>query len=254
MKKTIILETKDYTKFESDESNRSTKKLAIRKLVSSMTKYGWLAAYPMHVAPKNGRLNIIDGQHRFSAAKRLGIPVLYVVCEEIEGFHVSEVNVAQSAWTIRDFVTSYANQGKTPYIKLLDYCERHDIPLGVGAKLLKNSLTEGDSCAKSLREGNLKIAPGSLADQVASLVRNLRTNGVSFAANRSFIDALMKCCLVPEFCQERFIQKAKSHPGRLTLQPTTERFLESIEDVYNYCAAKSNKLPLKFHALNAANK
>ena len=254
MKKTTILETRDFSRFRSDDHNRSTSKVAIKRIILSMEKYGWLGAYPMHTVPRNGKLYIIDGQHRFKAAEKLGIPVLYVVCEDIDGFHVSDVNVAQSAWTIRDFATSYANQGKPAYVKLLHYCLRYDIPIGCAAKLLQNNLGDGVTCTKALKTGQLNIASGDLAEIVGTLIEALREQGVAFARNSSFIDALMRVCLVESFCKQTFLDRVRSNPGKLTLEPTSQRFLESIEAVYNHRATKSKTLPLKFLAMQVSRK
>jgi hypothetical protein len=247
MKKTAILQTLNYKQFRSDEHNRSINRVSLQKIVASMEKHGWLEPYPIHVVRRNGILYIIDGQHRYRAAEKLGIPVLYVVCPDREGLSVAEINLAQSKWTLRDFVASYANQGISDYIALLKFAAKHDLQVGVSAKLMMNSIHEGGmDYTKALRKGEFKVADINFAEKVVGTISALRKIGVSFAANRSFVNALMRCCMIDGFCVQQFIDRVRSCPSKLTLEPTEDRFVENIEEVYNHRSAKINRLPIKF--------
>jgi hypothetical protein len=254
MKKTQILETRDYKKFRADSSNRSINLSSLKKIIASMARHGWLAPYPLHVVPRNGALYIIDGQHRFRAAERLGISILYVICDDDEDLFVADINIAQSPWNVRDYVTSYANRGNPHYLKLLDFSEKYRLPLGVSGKLIMNSFSDSGAYAKSIRRGDLQVASSDLAEIVARLIEALRKLGVAFASNRSFIDALMRACSVPAFCQQTFLDRVKSCPGNLTLEPTTEHFLDAIELTYNYRASAAKRIPLKFLAMQVGKK
>lgn len=251
MKKAQILSTTDYKKFESDPVNRSVKPPNLQKIKESLSKNGWLAPYPMHVVSRNGKLIIKDGQHRFNIAQKLSIPVLYVACEDCESVSVADINIAQSPWNAKDFATSYANQGNVAYAQLLTFAEMHRLPLGVCAKLLSNSLKSKDCCTKSLRDGTFKIHSSNKADEIAGIINHLKNKlRITFAAHRTFIEALAKAVSVEGFCVQTFIDRVRSCPTNLTLEPNTERFLEAIEKTYNYRTAKAKCLPVRFLAMN----
>jgi hypothetical protein len=247
MKKQIINETREYSKFKFSEKNRAIDNGALRKMINSLKIYGWLSAYPMHVTPQNGRLVIIDGQHRFTAAQSLNLPVLYVVSEEADDRSLGLINSAQKPWDKFDFVSSFHNQGNSHYTKLLDFSETNKLPLGVAARLLMGQHGGRTTCTKEIRDGKFKIKNIQSAENIAQIILRLKKI-VKWASNSNFVSALMKASRVKGFNHEQFISRCEANPGLLVLQPTTDAFLEMIEKIYNYRTSQKNKLSIKFEA------
>jgi hypothetical protein len=247
MKSQPILSSKDYKKFKGDLSNRDVTSKNLKKLNDSMKAYGWLPAYPMHVVMQGGNHVIKDGQHRKHIAEALGIPVLYVVCPDHEGLSISKINGAQAPWTSLDYVKSFCNQGNPHFTKLLNFSQSKGLPLGVSAKMLMTSTRGRSTCTNEIREGTFKVKNLDLAEKVADII--VRIKGiVPWAANSSFVSAVMKCCMIPEFSALQFLQRCEAHPSLLVLQPTTDQFLDLIEAIYNYRTTQSRKLAVKFLA------
>jgi hypothetical protein len=243
-----ILQTQDYNKFCKSRVNRSINESALKKMEASMKKHGWLIAYPMHVVMRKGKLVIIDGQHRFTIASKLGIPAIYVLCEDSDLFELTEINVAQKPWNHVDFAKSYHNQGNVNYTKLIDFSERFDLPLGISAKLLMDIQGGRGTGTHEIREGRFKVTNQDNAEIIAGIVNRLKPL-VSWASNSSFVAALMRSCSVNGFDPARFIQRCEQNPGLLILQATLESFLELIEKIYNYRSSQENKLSIKFEAI-----
>jgi hypothetical protein len=248
MKQTTIYVTRDYKKFCNSDENRGLSKPALKKMTDSMKKFGWLPAYPMHVVSRNGRLVVIDGQHRFAAAQSLNLPCLYVVCAENEKLQVSDINVAQKPWNNIDFANSYHNQGDMNYTKLINFVEKYKLPLGISAKLLMAINGSKSTGTDVIREGKFKVKCEERAEIIAEVVVRLK-GLVSWAAHSSFVSAIMRCMNVDGFSASRFIQKCEANPGMLMLQPTTEAFVELIEKIYNHRATTDNRLSIRFEAL-----
>ena len=69
------------------------------------------------------KFEIIDGQHRFTAIKELGLPLFYTVRK---GWAIKQVQVANSntkGWTINDIVESQSELGNPNYIAIRDFCK-----------------------------------------------------------------------------------------------------------------------------------
>lgn len=107
-----IYETYDYDKFSFFNWNRDVSR--VEKLVKSMSDSG-LLMIPIVV---NERFQIIDGQHRFIAAKELQLPIYYIIKEGYGLNEVISMNTSSSNWKQDDYVKCYAENGYYDYIIL----------------------------------------------------------------------------------------------------------------------------------------
>jgi len=79
--KTIqICNSTDYDSFVFGIDSRRTNDKHVAKLVKSFQDVGWVGD-PCLVRKQKGKLEIIDGKHRYLAGKQLGIPIVYVVTD-----------------------------------------------------------------------------------------------------------------------------------------------------------------------------
>lgn len=74
-----VYKTSDYTIFSFMEDNRVVNADIVRKIKEKIQEFGWIRE-PILV---NEKLQIIDGQHRFTALKELGFPVEFIIDEGI---------------------------------------------------------------------------------------------------------------------------------------------------------------------------
>ena len=108
MSKEQILTSNNPKLFELLSFNRDVNK--VKKLTASMTKHGWISAYPMNVVMNgNGKFKIKDGHHRFEIACRLGIPFKYVICDDKSTIY--ELDGATNKWSTIDTLVSYCRDG-----------------------------------------------------------------------------------------------------------------------------------------------
>lgn len=101
--------------------NRDTYDAHINKFETLLSDYGFMDA--LKVIPGDDCYQIVEGQHRFEAGKRLGMSEFpcYVIdwlegCDEdeIQNIIIS-LNANNKAWTIYDFVKSFADRGDEEY-------------------------------------------------------------------------------------------------------------------------------------------
>lgn len=238
-----IYQSTSFHLFELDVTNRALRSLS--KLRLSMKKYGFLDAYPIHVIKRGAKFVIIDGQHRFSVARELEIPVKYVVCEDSD-ILISEINDTQTKWTIADHVESLATKGNPQYQYLLNFSRSHKLPVGISAALLAQTNVKRGLGSK-VRGGGFAVSDSEHAEKVASVITEAAKVG-RFAKNSLFVDAVRRCIGVKGFDIVRFVKKMHAHPYLMVAHANLDGYIGMIEAIYNYHA--SAKMPVAFLAKN----
>lgn len=74
----------------------------------------------------NENLIVIDGQHRLTACKQLGIPVEYIIKPNLGEDDIVRMNTVQKPWKLINYIEAYANEGKQEYIRLLNLINTKD--------------------------------------------------------------------------------------------------------------------------------
>jgi len=202
---------------------KKTEKLKLKKISEikeSMKKFGFIPGRPVLIT-KEGV--IIDGQHRFLAAKDLDIDVEF---EILEGDYIEkmiQLNCTQSNWTLEDYINSYAIQNIDCYRKLLKFQEKYDLSMSsaiailFGAGIKSSDIRKGDS---------IKIK--SNAEAVADFILNCNT--IAYNKDHKFIRAIVN---VYDKLTKSQLNRLKS---RLIIVPklsNTNDFIIAFENVIN---------------------
>ena len=241
-----IIETKNYSKFELHEFNRSIH--SIERLQESMKTHGWIDAYPMHVVENgNDKLKIKSGHHRFEAARSLKIPVKYVICEDDSTIH--ELERSTSNWSMRDYLESYARIGNPHYLKLNEYFRKFRLPLNVSITLMGGkSANESGFHSIAFKDGKFKVGNPTHAYELGELVLFLDEIGVDFCRNSRFVIALSKVMHVDGIAIDELKYKMEHHIYMMTKQPDLAGYVNMLEKVYN--RQRGKKLAIAINALS----
>ena len=96
--------TKDYERFRMFSINRKNlHEPTIKKLMESMEKSGFVSTITVSKGKNTNKLDIYDGQHRFEAAKRLGIEVNYTEYRDLRESDIPNLQILKS-WGLDDFL------------------------------------------------------------------------------------------------------------------------------------------------------
>lgn len=116
-----VFKTKDYSQFILDsEYNRDINITNVKRIKKSIQTFGDSGeCFPIVVDEKGV---IIDGQHRFTARKELGLTIYYIQSTELESKKLGGINDAVSRWKSNDF-SKVAKDSK-----LLKYINEQFIP------------------------------------------------------------------------------------------------------------------------------
>jgi ParB-like nuclease domain len=121
--------TMDYDKFQFiEDSNRQVSQDFVALLVKDPTFPKGSPKSPIVVmerTPLSGHFKIIDGQHRFSACKKLKIPVYFIIDENGKEEDIAHRNSQMRQWKMVDFVKFYSSKGNKNYEIVRRLREKH---------------------------------------------------------------------------------------------------------------------------------
>lgn len=118
--------TQDYEIFKKHPNNRDINDLNVSKIVKSIKIKNLLQYRPIIV---DKMMQVIDGQHRLEAAKKLNLPIYYQIQEEESTEDIFLLNANQKPWSSEDFLNYYRIKGNQNYIKLSKFKEKCGLSL-----------------------------------------------------------------------------------------------------------------------------
>lgn len=247
-----ILETSEYDKFDLMKENREISESHVKRQMRGLEKHGWIIDQPMQVVRStSGKWLIVDGQHRFLAAKKLGIPVIYIVKPETDYYQAIQVQHAYNKpWTTKDYLEHWCARGREPYLYLADFINRHELPIGSAIAIITDSINQlksGSISAKSLKSSNIRdcFKDGDLefsedkrqaAENRANLIAEVRFSSPYSEKIRKdgrFINALLLIMNHPDYEHARFMKQISKQSTLFVKCPTMDHYLELILGIYN---------------------
>lgn len=244
-----IQTTTNYDLFEICPFNRDVRKLD--NMRSSMSKHGFIPAYPLHCSQgAKGKLIVKAGHHRLETAKQLKLPVFYVVTQDAASVH--ELEKASRAWSYKDFILSHARAGSAVHVAIIDFAKRTGISLAQATSMLGGESAVSHNLADKAKDGSIAIGNTDHAELVGSIVVSIKMSGVAFAASSNLVSAISCVVHVPEFEIDVFCHRVATNVHMMIKQSTYMQYLDLVERVYNH--GSRNKIPLAFMAKELAKK
>lgn len=226
-----ILSTYKYNSFQFIDGNRNIDH--DDKIEKSIRSSG-LLIQPILV---NEKMEIIEGQNRFQACKNLGLPIYYVVQENIGLDEVKSLNSASKNWTTRNYVHSYAaGDKKLDYIYIEQLIKQFPwATLRVINFAIRDFVS---SKASTLKAGNMKCdeVEYNRAVNVLSYADNFRKWIDGIGGRKEFyIIAIMFCYFCEDIDNEYLLKKfEKYHKSLSPISDIKSAILQIESKVYNY--------------------
>lgn len=223
IKPPIIYVTKDYEKFKILPCNR--KITHITKFSRSLERSNKLYVHPIIV---NKDLYIIDGQHRWTYAKLMLLPVYYVVDEFFVIEDLIHHNNTSSNWIAHDFCEFYAtyegdgisSDTKKAYQICKNICEEFNMQNDLFLNCFQ-SLTTKQTRTKVFKEGKLRLRHSNdkiyeISSYLAKIVFLANRNKLG-RLNTNFLHCVYQLYITEEFDGEKFIRKLESNIEDLSI-------------------------------------
>lgn len=240
--------TNDYTRFRTLVGNRKPNDLHVKRLSNSFQK-----RYLFSPILINEKWQIIDGQHRFLAAKELNLPINYII---VEGYGLNEVqilNTNSANWKKEDYLKAYCDLGSKPYLEMKQFMNDYpDFGISVSEQLITNSvggvnnrghLDKGRGRVKNFEEGRLTIPDIKKSYENAEKVMMFKPYYDGY--NRSvFVAALIGIFQNENYNHAEMISKLSQQPSSLTHCTNVTQYKLLIEEIYNH--RRRDKVNLRY--------
>ena len=241
--------TKDYKLFKPISGNRRAKESHIKALVDSIKSRNLLEFRPILV---NNKMEVMDGQHRLEAAKRLGVDVYFLKQSDVSSKNLTSgdivtLNNVQLGWALEDYVSTQIELGNKNYLKLKNICEKHKISYGFFRSLFPSFRTH--DFQKSFRDGTFVFPEEnekdlsemiSMISQVCSLIRKKYAGNLRFTYSTKFTAALSGLLNIGSLDFDTLLKKIELKLDWIRPCAGKKEYFELFVRIYNY----KNKIPL----------
>ncbi len=237
-----VYKTKEYKAFSHLAENRELNERHVHALMESFVKDGYLFT----IIYVNEKLEIIDGQHRFEAAKRKHLPVYFIVMPNWGIREVAVLNVNSSDWTMEDFMNSYAKGGNENYIRFKEFYDKHPFDITTAEHILFGKRSNGKS-TNDFRTGKILLSEGQVTKGVikARRIACFKDFHPKGWKSRNFVEAMLILLNTKGYDNDHMVAQLKKYPEMLLLDAKSlrvEEYHKIFVEKYNY--RKKEKIEL----------
>jgi hypothetical protein len=201
--------SKDYKKFNLRKDNRKVTERQVLQLMESMEKHGFIA--PLIV---NSKMEVLDGQNRLEAAKRLKLEVEYKIHDGNGKMAelLSDLQIS-SKWAAADYLHYYVTHGRRDYVAFKRFIETNNIKLGIGISIAMSN--SGGAALSVFKRGLLKFDKEKSLKILQDIneIRGSCRSFDDFADSDRFLKALIRIQQHKFFSKKKLLAKIKSNPG-----------------------------------------
>lgn len=231
--------TTDLEMFKPMEHNRVKSKARIKEIAQSMEEEGLLKV-PIIV---NRRKQIIDGQHRFEAAKIAGKGLYYITANKYGENEMMSINKTMKNWSKNDYLSHYVSKGNKNYIKVAEF--RKEFPmfsLTDSCIFLKGGLASGIN-KQTFSTGKFKAGSMEKARVWANFILSLEPYAPKIFYRTVFVRTMLSILAkYDEFVMSEFIKKAEIVPHYFKICGDKAGYSRMIEDIYNFKRRNDKKI------------
>jgi hypothetical protein len=236
-----LQKTKEYDKFIFRDDNRlKIDQAHVKRLVESIQSRNLLDLRPIIV---NQDYEILDGQHRVLAAKKLGVDIYYVIEEKLHHKDIILMNVAKS-WTLADSFNYHVKNHYPEYVKLKEFMDKENISLSIAIHM---TMGRKKDQFFNFKNGKYKFNVDSIGktDIIWDTINYIKSiNGKSlYCLTARFWKALNALFSHDDFDQDQWMRNLKKFINRVNVRATCPDYLELFLEIYNHRLAVKLELP-----------
>lgn len=242
MAKILLQYTKNYDMFELKEDNRDVNdQKHIRNLMDSMERNGFLQSKAISVRNSGGKYEVLDGQHRLEAAKRLGLSVWYNVDDKIPETALPDLQIAKK-WLPKDYLKHFVVNGVKAYARVAELHEKYPKVSITTLVLMLEGATTTSGSRKRFESGAIKITKWDKTVKALEYVTEMyKLYKHDWMFSRTFLVAYMGILDIEGYNQRILMDRLVSRSEEFRQMLTDEGYFKMIEAIYNY-KARANKL------------
>lgn len=191
----------------------------------------------------NENHELIDGQHRLEAAKRLDRPFYYYVVTGANIDTVRKLNDHDPRWSTSEFIHSFNVTGNKNYEIYDEFEKKYKFGHAVNIMLLADTDTYYNKMLDNFKSGNFEVKDLEKAEKMAQMLEKVGEYYPGYK-KRTFAIALIKIMNLPNFNIELFISKLAYQQKKMIDCLNSTDYIEVIGDIYNYKTRKSSLIDI----------
>ena len=225
-----IIELDENDKVISLVGNRPINKAHISKLKESMKTHGVLSA--LTVLRARGSHIILDGHHRWDAAKSLGYSMPAIVVPKESATAVVELNTVSKNWQLVDFARYYSLNGskeqKAAYDKITEYAEK------TGLNYTALVAIFGNPSLASYKKGNFRLTNEAFGKKFIQYLEDIKPY-IPFSSRARFAMGYLTLAKNAKYDHKRMLTKLKQkHKQTIEGKSNPTEYGQLMQAIYNY--------------------
>jgi len=215
--------------------NRVLNESHVLALMESYEKDGYLFT----IIFVNERLEIIDGQHRYEAARRKKLPVYFMV---MPGWGIKEVtmlNMNSRNWTILDFMETHAKAGNPNYVRFKEFYDSFEFDVTVCQLIITGKRSGRIASTDTFRSGLMQVDEQLLTDAYlkANKILEMKQFHPNGWKSRNMVEAMLALFNTRGYEHDHLVLKLSTYPEVLLAKAKSlrvEEYLSIFRDKYNF--------------------
>ena len=228
---TKVYVSSDYGLISFQNGNREISSANYKKLKEKIQKKNMLNFHPLIV---NENFEIIDGQHRFNVAKELNLPFYFIIADKMLLVDTIDINTVGQQWTLSDFMKTYCDLNRSPYIALKRFMADFDF---ISLSQAIEMVSKRKGSAVHFKEGLLRFTETqmSMAIEVCHLMAQFGLVHKKLRSSRSLQRAIMLMRRNGiRWDHARLIDLCMENQSKMLSLPNDEnKIIDVLEDIYN---------------------
>ena len=226
-----MVQSSEYEVFNLLDYNRNINRNQVNKIKESITKHGYVTSNPIIV---DKDMNIIDGQHRFTACKEMGLPIEYEI-QDVKDDLIIDLNTTQRSWSLADYVKYYAlKQNRQSYLRLMNLSSELNLSYNSLLILIKDTAIGGYQ-NNEVKEGKfyMSIDDTIRIRTISKLIREA-VELLRLPTTDRLINAFVEIHKLDNFEWKRMINQCSQYPTIGYRCRTRDEYVEMLKKVYNF--------------------
>lgn len=230
--------TEAYDDFILVEANREVVEKTVRKIMDSM-----LIRVEHAPITVNEKGEVMDGQHRLEAYRRLKFPITFEMIAGLKVENIRRLNAIQKEWKILDHLHAGAMEDELSYKWLYNFCKTHSIQPTIAIVLL----TGGGSSIitiEAIRSGKFKTSKDDRVRATERMAILEKFRGYSKATSKNFTHALCRILEHPDVSikklEKAFLSRYKQVLAGIA--GSYEQYMFQMQEMYNYRQPKDKHI------------
>ena len=227
-----IYTTTNYDMFKKLRGNRQVADSRANNIAESMSIVG-VQPSPILV---NGNFEVIDGQGRLEACRRLGRPVYFTIKDNIGLSECIAMNTTATVWTLHDYVVSYAVKGNPNY-QLLErqIKENPSLSLSVLAQVFCKKVASNKSIEIAVKSGTYEaeITQSTIGcmNFIKQAKEELKRNSLDTSKSIPALVVLFKCGLIDS---NKMLCQLTKYGATMKDATKVADVVDELQKVYNF--------------------